>query len=114
MRLSSPRAAAACCTRLLTASLAGTAAAYFLLFTSSSLATALPAAAAVGMFGSMSGVIPQTAVQRVIPNAVLGRVSAVFLTGEAAATLVGALAGPFVARGTRIRSSDRLARIRVR
>jgi predicted MFS family arabinose efflux permease len=135
---------------LLTASLAGTAAAYFLLFTSSSLATALPAAVAVGMFGSMSGVIPQTAVQRVIPNAVLGRVSAVFLTGEAAATLVGALAGPFVAqqahltavavaaslitfsaavlacltvprmpgtgtaRGTRVRSSDRPARIRVR
>jgi predicted MFS family arabinose efflux permease len=83
---------------LLAASLAGAAAAYFLLFTSSSLAAALPAAVAVGMFGSMSEVIPQTAVQRVIPNAVLGRVSAVFLTGEAAATLVGAAAGPFVAQ----------------
>ncbi|HUZ54844.1 MAG TPA: hypothetical protein VMU94_20250 [Streptosporangiaceae bacterium] len=46
----------------------------------------------------MSGVIPQTAMQRVIPNAVLGRVSAVFLTGEAAATLVGAVAGPFLAQ----------------
>jgi predicted MFS family arabinose efflux permease len=83
---------------LLTASLAGTAAAYLGLFTSSSLRTALPAVAAVGMFGSMSLVIPQTAVQRVIPNAALGRVSAVFLTGEAAATLLGAAAGPFLAQ----------------
>ena len=56
---------------LLTASLTATAAAYFLLFTSSSLTTALPAAVAVGMFGSMSLVIPQTAMQRVIPNALL-------------------------------------------
>jgi MFS family permease len=83
---------------LLTASLAGTAAAYFALFTSSSLRAALPAVAAVGMFGSMSLVIPQTAMQRVIPNAVLGRVSAVFLTGEAAATLLGAATGPFLAQ----------------
>ena len=83
---------------LLTASLTATAAAYFLLFTSSSLTIALPAAVAVGMFGSMSLVIPQTAMQRVIPNAVLGRVSAVFLTGEAAATLIGAVAGPFLAQ----------------
>jgi len=83
---------------LLTVSLAGVAVAYFALFTSSSLAAALPAAVAVGLFGSMSEVIPQTAVQRVIPNAVLGRVSAVFLTGEAAATLAGAVAGPFLAQ----------------
>jgi MFS family permease len=83
---------------LLTASLTATAAAYFLLFTSSSLATALPAAVAIGLFGSMSLVVPQTAVQRVIPGAVLGRVSAVFLTGEAAATLIGAVTGPFLAQ----------------
>jgi predicted MFS family arabinose efflux permease len=87
---------------LLTASLTATAIAYFLLFTSSSLATALPAAVAVGMFGSMSLVIPQTAMQRVIPNAVLGRVSAVFLTGEAAATLGGAVAGPFIAQAAHL------------
>jgi predicted MFS family arabinose efflux permease len=87
---------------LLTASLTATAAAYFLLFTSSSLRTALPAAVAVGMFGSMSLVIPQTTVQRVIPNAVLGRVSAVFLTGEAAATLIGAVAGPFLAQAAHL------------
>src|SRR5580700_10066076 len=83
---------------LLAASLTATAAAYFLLFTSSSLTSALPAAAAIGMFGSISLVIPQTAMQRAIPNAVLGRVSAVFLTGEAAATLTGAAAGPFLAQ----------------
>ena len=50
------------------------------------------------MFGSMSEVIPQTAMQRVIPNSVLGRISAVFLTGEAAVGLVGAVAGPFLAQ----------------
>jgi MFS family permease len=84
--------------KLLAASLTATAAAFFLLFTSSSLSSALPAAVAVGMFGSMSLVVPQTAMQRVIPNAVLGRVGAVFLTGEAAATLLGAVAGPFLAQ----------------
>ena len=83
---------------LLAASLAATAAAYVGLFTSASLATALPAAGAVGLFGSMSLVIPQTAMQRVIPGAVLGRIAAVFLTGEAAATLAGAAAGPFGAQ----------------
>ena len=87
---------------LLTASLAATAAAYFGLFTSSSLPAALPAAVAVGMFGSMSLVIPQTAMQRVIPNAVLGRVGATFLTGEAAATLLGAAAGPFLAQAAQL------------
>jgi MFS family permease len=87
---------------LLTASLTGTAVAYLLLFTSSSLATALAAAVAVGMLGSMCLVIPQTAVQRVIPSAVLGRVSAVFLTGEAAATLTGAVAGPFIAEAAHL------------
>lgn len=83
---------------LLSATLAATAASYLLLFHSTSLYTALPAAGAVGMFGSMSLVIPQTTVQRVIPNRALGRISAVFLTGEAAATLAGALAGPVLAQ----------------
>jgi MFS family permease len=83
---------------LLAATLALTAAAFFALFASSGLATALPAAVAVGLFGSMSLVIPQNTLQRVVPNAALGRVGAVFLTGEAAATLLGAAAGPFVAQ----------------
>ncbi len=83
---------------LLTASLTATAAAFFLLFSSSSLTTALPAAVGIGIFGSMCQVIPLTAMQRVIPNAILGRVSAVFLTAEAAATLTGAVAGPLLAQ----------------
>jgi predicted MFS family arabinose efflux permease len=83
---------------LLAATLTATAVAYFGLFTSTALATALPAAVAIGLFGSMSLVVPQTTVQRVIPNAVLGRIGAVFLTGEAAATLAGAAAGPFLAQ----------------
>ena len=87
---------------LLTISLTGAAAAFFALFTSSSLASALPAAVAVGAFGSMSLVIPQTTLQRVIPNAVLGRVSAAFLTAEAAATLAGAAAGPFLAQAVHL------------
>jgi len=74
---------------LLAATLAATAAAFFLLFSSSSLAAALPAAAAAGMFGSMSLVVPRTVLPRVVPNAALGRVSAVFAAGGAAATLTG-------------------------
>jgi MFS family permease len=88
--------------RLLTVTLTVTAVAYFVLFTSSSLLIALPAAVAVGMAGSMCEVIPLTAIQRVIPGAVLGRVSAVFLTGEAAATPLGAVAGPFLAQAVRL------------
>jgi MFS family permease len=87
---------------LLAVTLTATAAGYFLLFTSVSLATALPAAVAIGLFGSMSEVIPQTAMQRVIPGAVLGRISAVFLTGEAAASLIGAVAGPFLAQAAHL------------
>jgi MFS family permease len=83
---------------LLAAALAASAASYWLLWHASSLATALPAAAAVGLSGSMSLVVPQTMLQRVIPGAVLGRVSAVFLTGEAAATLAGAVVGPLLAQ----------------
>lgn len=88
---------------LLFLTLAATSASYLLLFHSSSLYQALPAAVAVGLFGSMSLVIPQTTVQRVIPNEALGRISAVFLTGEAAATLVGALAGPLIAQSIQLR-----------
>jgi MFS family permease len=83
---------------LLAVTLAATAAGQFVLFTSVSLATALPAAVAIGMFGSMSEVIPQTTLQRVIPNAVLGRISSAFLTGEAAVGLLGSVAGPFLAQ----------------
>jgi len=94
---------------LLAATLAATAGGYCLLFTSSSLATALPAVAVVGTTGSMSLVIPQTIMQRVIPNAALGRVSAVFLTSEAAATLAGAAAGPFLAQAAHLAAAGTAA-----
>jgi len=94
---------------LLAATLAATAAAFFALFTSSSLTTALPAAVAVGTFGSMSLVVPQTAMQRVIPNALLGRIGAVFLTGEAAATLAGAAAGPVLAQAAGLTATAAVA-----
>jgi MFS family permease len=87
---------------LLTASLTANAGAYFLLFTSSSLATALPAAVAVAMCGSMTLIIQQTTLQRVIDDAVLGRVSAVFLTGAAAAALIGSAAGPFLTQAAHL------------
>ena len=40
---------------------------------------------------------PQTALQRTVDNGQLGRISAVFLVVEAAATLIGAIAGPWLA-----------------
>ncbi|HZZ54526.1 MAG TPA: hypothetical protein VFE26_09625 [Trebonia sp.] len=52
---------------LLAVTLAATACGYFLQFSSTSLATALPAAVIIGTFGSMSLVIPQTTMQRLIP-----------------------------------------------
>ena len=83
---------------LLTATLTATACGYFALFTAPGLAAALPAAVTIGLFGSMSATIPLTAVQRLVPGDVLGRVCAVFLTCEAGATLIGSVAGPFLAQ----------------
>jgi MFS family permease len=82
---------------LLAGSLCGTAAGYLTLFTSTSPHVAVPAAVLIGMFGSTSLVIPHATVQRVVPNGVLGRISAVLFAGEALATLTGSLAGPLVA-----------------
>ena len=59
------------------------------------------------MSGSMALVIAQTALQRVIPGAALGRVSAVFLTAEAAATLAGSVAGPFLAQAAGLAAAGR-------
>jgi MFS family permease len=94
---------------LLAASQFATAIGFFVLFGSTSLAVALPAAVFIGVFGSMTLVTPQTAVQRVVPNAALGRIGAVFLTGEALATLVGALLGPAVAEATSLWTTAVLA-----
>jgi predicted MFS family arabinose efflux permease len=85
---------------LLTGSLCGTAAGYVALFTSTSPHIAVVAAMLVGVCGSTSLVIPQATMQRVVPNAILGRVSSVLFAGEALATLAGSLAGPLVAGAT--------------
>lgn len=82
---------------LLAASQLATAVAFFVLFSSTSLFVALPAGVAIGVFGSMTLVTPQTALQRFVPNEALGRISSVFLAAEALATLIGALAGPLLA-----------------
>jgi MFS family permease len=84
--------------RLYAATLLGTAVGFLLLFTAHTLTVALPAAVAIGVFGSMTWAVPQTTLQRTLPNDVLGRVSAVFLSGEAFATLIGAVTGPAVAQ----------------
>ncbi|WP_238010992.1 MFS transporter [Dactylosporangium sp. AC04546] len=82
---------------LLGAALATTAAGYLLLFSATTMATALPAAVVIGTAGSTVLSATQTTLQRATPNAVLGRTTALLLTGEAAATLLGALAGPAAA-----------------
>lgn len=83
-------------TVLATAQLA-TAGGFVLLFSANDLTSAMVAAAVIGMFGSVTVVAPQTAVQRTVENNRLGRISAIFLTVEAAATLTGAIAGPWLA-----------------
>lgn len=87
---------------VLSAGLATTALAYLVLFHSSSLDTALAAAVVLGVAGPIELVMPLTLVQRMLPRPVLGRVSAVFLTGEALATLLGALLGSTLAQSTSI------------
>lgn len=94
---------------LLAVTLAGSAAACLALFSSAGLATALPAAAAVGLCGSMTLTAAQVTVQRVIPNAVLGRVTAAFLTAEAAVTLTGAVTGPVLAQSAGLTATAAVA-----
>jgi predicted MFS family arabinose efflux permease len=79
-------------------SLLATAASFLALFTAHGLSVALPAAVAIGVSGSLSWAVPQTTPQRTLPNEVLGRVSAVFFSGEALATLIGAVSGPAIAQ----------------
>ncbi|GAB2848190.1 MFS transporter [Lentzea nigeriaca] len=74
-----------------------TAGGFAVLFSARELGIAAAAAVVIGAFGSVTVVAPQTAVQRSTDNDQLGRVSAVFLTVEAVATLVGAIVGPWVA-----------------
>jgi MFS family permease len=94
---------------LLTAALTVVAAGFFLLFRTSTLSQALPCAVALGLSGSLALAIPQTEVQRSVPGAALGRVSGAFLTAEAAATLVGAVAGPALAQAVQLGGAATIA-----
>ncbi|SDM62907.1 MFS transporter [Allokutzneria albata] len=90
---------------LFAASQFATAIAFFVLFSSATMTVALPAAVAIGAFGSMTVVVPQLTLQRVVPAEALGRISAVFLSAEAMATLLGALVGPMLAEGFSLRTA---------
>jgi MFS family permease len=83
---------------MLGGALLGTAIAFFFLFHSDTLLEAMAAAVIIGLFGAQILTVPQVILQKVIPNEVLGRVSAAFFMGEALAMLVGSLEGPFVAQ----------------
>ncbi|TDC02093.1 MFS transporter [Nonomuraea longispora] len=72
------------------------AAAFALLFNSTAPPVALVAAVLLGLPAVTVLVSVQTWVQRTTPEGLLGRVSSAFLTLEAAATMVGAFAGPAV------------------
>ncbi|GAA0222987.1 hypothetical protein GCM10010492_21410 [Saccharothrix mutabilis subsp. mutabilis] len=85
---------------LLGGALTGTAAGCALLFAAPTVPTALGAAVVVGAFGSAALTTTQTLLQRLTPNAVLGRVGAAVFTGEAVATFAGALAGAAAAGNT--------------
>jgi MFS family permease len=80
------------------ASLAVTAAAYVGLFSSTTIAAALPAGVVIGMTGAVILSVPVATVQRVTGNEVLGRITAAFTVGGAAATMAGAVAGPLAAQ----------------
>lgn len=77
--------------------LVGTAVGFYVLF-HSELVMALVAAVVIGTAGSVALTTPTVWLQRGLPNAVLGRVSAVFLTCEAITSFLGALLGPTVAQ----------------
>ncbi|GIH89643.1 MFS transporter [Planobispora siamensis] len=68
--------------------------AFFVMFNARSMPVALTAAFLLGIPGVTVLVAVQTWVQRTSPAALLGRVSAAFLTVEAAATVIGAFTGP--------------------
>ena len=83
---------------VLAGSLAVSAIGYSVMFGSASLVQAMPAAFVLGLVGSTALAGIQTTIQRLIPDGLLGRVSAVFTGAEAAATLLGSVAGPVIAQ----------------
>ncbi|GAA2974111.1 MFS transporter [Actinokineospora diospyrosa] len=83
---------------LLGGAVAATGVGFIALFSASTVVAAVPAAVGIGVVGSVALGTAQTVVQRVTPNEGLGRVSSVVFTGEAVATVVGAVVGPAVAQ----------------
>ncbi|HEX7308036.1 MFS transporter [Lentzea sp.] len=88
---------------VLAAAQLGTAAGFAGLFGARDLLAAVVAAVVIGVFGSVTVVTPKIAVQRLVPNHLLGRISALFLVAEAAATLAGAVMGPLLAEAVSLR-----------
>lgn len=88
---------------------AATAAGFAVLVNTRSVPVALAVAAALGVSGSVVFGAPPTIVQRTVPGAALGRVTAVFGIVEAAATLTGAVAGPLLAQATGLGRTVNLA-----
>ncbi len=74
--------------------------AFFLMFNATSLPVALTAAVLLGMPAVTVMVATHTWLQRATPKPLLGRVSAAFLTVEAAANMAGALAAPVMSAWT--------------
>ncbi|MGW6281485.1 MFS transporter [Kribbella sp. NPDC055071] len=73
-----------------------TAAAFFALFNAPTIATAVIAAILIGLPGSILLITAETAIQRITPVAMLGRVGALFFAADSLALLVGALTAPAV------------------
>ncbi|RLK61118.1 putative MFS family arabinose efflux permease [Actinokineospora cianjurensis] len=85
---------------LLAIALVVTGGGFALLFSASAVVVAVIAAVVIGLAGSLALGTTQTVVQRVTPDAVLGRVSAALFTAEAFAAFAGAVLGPVLAKVT--------------
>jgi len=73
-----------------------TAATFFALFNAPSIPWAIVAAALIGIPGSILLITAETAIQRIAPSEILGRIGALFFAADSLALLVGALAAPAV------------------
>ncbi|MGW7682603.1 MFS transporter [Kribbella sp. NPDC054772] len=73
-----------------------TAAAFFALFNAPNVPVAIGAAVLIGLPGSILLITAQTTIQRTTPQAVLGRVGALFFAGDSLALLLGALTAPAI------------------
>jgi predicted MFS family arabinose efflux permease len=66
---------------------------FLVLANAPTLAVAIAAGGLIGLPGALLLVTIETTIQRGTPNALLGRVGAVFFAGDALAALLGALVG---------------------